>query len=237
VTVLAALNTTVTVAAKAATTTIPIVFMTGGDPAQMGLVASFNRPGGNITGISNMVVALGAKRLGLLHELLPAAARFGMLLGPPNPLVETHITVAQAAAAAIGRQIEFFNASTNREIDAAFASVVQKRIDALLVPPVQLFIDRRVQIVTLAVLHRLPAMYAARELVEVGGLMSYGPEQSDQYRLAGIYAGRILKGEKPSDLPVMQPTKFEFVINLQTARLLGIDVPPTLLALADEVIE
>jgi putative ABC transport system substrate-binding protein len=237
VAVLAAANTTATVAALAATTTIPIVFNTGGDPVQMGLVVTFNRPGGNVTGISSVAVELGAKRFGLLHELLPGASRFAMFLGPPNPLVEPHITVARAAAATLGRQIEFFNVSTNREIDAAFASLVQRRIDALLVPPVPLFNDRRVQLATLAARHAVPAMYANRANAEVGGLMSYGVSSADQHRQFGLYTGRILKGEKPSDLPIMQPTQFELVINLQTARALGIDVPATLLARADEVIE
>jgi ABC-type uncharacterized transport system substrate-binding protein len=224
-------------AAKAATATIPIVFGTGADPVQTGLVASFNRPGGNVTGMNFMNVELGAKRVGLLHELLPGAARFAMLLDPTSPAAATHITVGRTAAAAIGRQIEFLNASTNREIDTAFANLVQKRADALLVGPYPLFSNRRVQIVTLAARHAVPAIYSAREYAEAGGLMSYGSSQTDEYRQVGLYTGRILKGEKPADLPVMRPTKFEFVINLQTARLLGIEVPPTLLAIADEVIE
>jgi putative tryptophan/tyrosine transport system substrate-binding protein len=166
-----------------------------------------------------------------------SAARFAMLLEPTTPTAEINITLAQATAAAIGRQIEFLNASTNREIDAAFASLAQNRIDALLVVNNQLFISRRVQLATLAVRYAMPAIYGAREFAEAGGLMSYGTSQTDQHRQAGIYTGRILKGEKPADLPVMRATKFEFIINLQAARTLGIEVPATLLALADEVIE
>jgi ABC-type uncharacterized transport system substrate-binding protein len=237
VAVLVAPNTTATAAAKSATTTIPIIFNTGGDPVQIGWVASFNRPGGNLTGISGMAVELGAKRLGLLHELLPGAARFGMLLGPLNQLNETHVAIARTAVAAIAGQIEFFSVSTHREIEAAFPRLVQSRIEALLIPPVQFFTERRVQLATLTARHAMPAIFATRENADAGGLMSYGPSATDQSRQMGIYVGRILKGEKPADLPVMQPTKFEFVINLTTARALGIEVPPTLLAIADEVIE
>jgi ABC-type uncharacterized transport system substrate-binding protein len=224
-------------AAKAATTTIPIFFGIGANPVQTGLVASLNRPGGNVTGVTGMSTEVVAKRFGLLHDLMPVAARFAVLVNPKDPNAESVISDVRVAASTVGRQIEVFFASTNREIDAAFASLVQKRIDALLVPPVPLFVDRRVQIVTLAVLHRLPAIYSRREHTDIGGLMSYGANIAEQNRQVGIYAGRILKGEKPADLPVMQPTKFEFVINLQTARTLGIELPPTLLALADEVIE
>jgi putative ABC transport system substrate-binding protein len=237
VTVFVTANTSATVAAKSATATIPIVFNSGGDPVKLGLVASFNRPGGNITGLSGMTAELGAKRLGLLHELLPSASRFAMLLGPSNELVEIHIGVARAAAAAIGRQMEVYHANTGREIDAVFTLLMQNRIEALLVPPVQFFTDRRVQLATLTARHAVPAIYATRENTEVGGLMSYGPSIADQFRQIGLYVGRILKGEKAADLPVMQPTKFELIINLATARALGIEVPSTLLALADEVIE
>jgi putative tryptophan/tyrosine transport system substrate-binding protein len=230
-------GTAAALAAKAATTTIPIVFSMGGDPVESGLVASFNRPGGNITGISSQNVELAGKRLGLLHELIPKAARFAVLINPTHPFAERAIRDAQAAAAGIGRQIEVVTANTNREIDAAFVSLAQKRADALLVPPVAPFNGRRVQIVTLAAHHRLPAVYPWREALEAGGLMSYGSSNTEEFRQVGIYAGRVLKGEKPADLPVMQPTKFELVINLQTARVLGIEVPPTLLAIADEVIE
>jgi putative tryptophan/tyrosine transport system substrate-binding protein len=224
-------------AAKAATTTIPIVFGIGPDPVEIGLVASLNRPGGNITGITSMNAELGAKRLGLLHELLPSAVRFAVLVNPNNRNAEPLTRDAQATASAIGREIEIFAASSAREIDAAFVSLLQKRADALLVSPDPLFDSRRVQLVTLATHHRLPTIYSFRENVEIGGLMSYGSSATERDRQVGIYVGRILKGEKPADLPVIRADKFEFVINLQTARVLGLDVSPTLLALADEVIE
>jgi putative ABC transport system substrate-binding protein len=225
-------------AAKAATKIIPIVFQTGADPVQTGMVTSFNRPGGNVTGISSMTTELTAKRLGLLQALLPAVARFAVLVNPGVPRTAASVTAqAQATASTIGRQIEIFTASTSGEIDAAFASMVQKRADALLIGTNVFFNTRRVQFATLAARHALPAIHFAREFVEAGGLMSYGASTADMHRQAGIYVGRILKGEKAADLPVMQPTKFEFVINLQTARALGIGVPPTLLATADEVIE
>jgi putative tryptophan/tyrosine transport system substrate-binding protein len=224
-------------AAKAATATIPIVFSTGADPVQAGLVASLNRPGGNVTGIVSMNVALGAKRLGLLHELLPGAVRFAVLVNSNSPNVEVVRRDAQAAATAIGRQIEVLTASSNREIDTAFASVAQMRADALVVAPSPLFDNRRVQLITLAAHHRVPTIYSQRECPEAGGLMSYGSSITDEFRHVGVYTGRVLKGEKPADLPVMQPTTFEFVINLQTARTLGIEVPPAWLAIADEVIE
>jgi len=237
VAVIATSSTPAALAAKAATTTIPIVFSGGADPVQSGLVASLNRPGGNVTGLSSMNTDLIGKRLGILHELLPVAARFAVLVDPNAANAESTITDAQAAAAAIGRQIEVLTASSNREIDAAFASLVQKRIEVLLVSPHTLFFNRRVQLVTLGVRHAAPAIYPTREFVEAGGLMSYGSSVPDIQRQVGIYVGRILKGEKPADLPVVRPTKFELVINLQTARLLGIEVPATLLAIADEVIE
>jgi putative tryptophan/tyrosine transport system substrate-binding protein len=231
-------GTSAVTAAKAATATIPIVFGNGDDPVQAGLVASFNRPGGNVTGVTFLIRELTAKRLGLLQMLLPAASRFALLIDPRDQRIVPSLTAdAQAAAATIGRQIEVFTASTNDEIDVAFASLVQKRADALLVGSGPLFFARRAQIATLAVRHALPAIYFAREFVELGGLMSYGASIADTVRQGGIYVGRILKGEKPADLPVIQPTRFEFVINLTTARAVGIDVPPTLLALADEVIE
>jgi putative ABC transport system substrate-binding protein len=177
------------------------------------------------------------KRLGLLHELLPRAARFAVLVNSSDPNVASMITDVRAAASTVGRQVEVVFASTNREIEAAFASLAQKRADALLVNPSQLFVNRRVQLATLAAHYRVPASYSSRENVEAGGLMSYGASITDRSRQVGIYTGRVLKGEKPADLPVMQSTRFEFVINLQTARLLGIEFPPTLLAIADEVIE
>ena len=225
----------VALAAQAATKTIPIVFSLGLDPVQLGLVASLNRPGGNITGVNSMSNELAAKRLGLLHELLPAATRFAVLVNPKNPTIES--LKKDVEAAAIGPQIEFFTASTGADIDTAFASLVQKRADALLVHPDNLFINRRVQLTTLAARHAVPAIYPLRPDAEAGGLMSYGTKLADAHRQAGVYTGRILKGAKPADLPVVQPTKFEFVINLQTAKTIGLTVPPTLLARADEVIE
>jgi putative tryptophan/tyrosine transport system substrate-binding protein len=237
VTVIAALSLQTALAAKAATTIIPIVFRTGADPVQYGLVASFNRPGGNITGINDISFGLGPKRLGLLHDLLPGASRFALLVDPTAAATESMIADIGVAASAIGRPIEVVTASSNSEIDTAFAILAQKRVDALLVPPTALFADRRVQLITLTAHQSLPAIYGVREDAEIGGLMSYGPVITDQIRQAGIYTGRILKGEKPSELPVLRPTKFEFVINLQTARTLGIEVPPGLLAIADEVIE
>jgi putative tryptophan/tyrosine transport system substrate-binding protein len=231
-------STAATLAAKAATTTIPIVFVIGADPVKIGLVASLNRPGGNVTGINDIGVDIGAKRLGFLQELLPRATRFGVLVNPDNPsITESFVTELQMAASAIGRQIEVVTASTNADIDTAFATLVKKRADALLNCPDALFVTRRVQLITLAVRHALPALYHRRELAEAGGLMSYGSDLPDQFRQTGGYVGRILKGEKPADMPVQLPTRFEFVINLQTAKTLGIDVPPTLLARADEVIE
>ena len=229
--------TAAALAAKAATTTIPIVFGGGFDPVQAGLVASLNQPGGNVTGISFMSVEIGGKRLGLLHELLPGAAHFAMLVNPTNPNAELNITEARAATSVIGRQIEVLTASTNRDIDTAFASLVEKRADALLLSPEPLFTTRRVQLVTLAARHAVPAIYYIREFAEIGGLMSYGPNLANQYREVGVYTGRILKGEKPADLPILRPTRFEFVINLQTAKTLGLEVPPMLLARVDEVIE
>ena len=203
----------------------------------MGLVASLHRPGGNITGVNHMSGDLGAKRLGLLHEMLPRAARLAMLVNSGAAIVKSEISDVQAAASAIGGQVEVFPVSNTSDIDMAFLSLAQKRTDALLVSPDALFMNRRVQLATLAARHAIPAIYAFREYAEVGGLMSYGASLTDQARQTGIYTGRVLKGEKPADLPVMRATKFEFVINLQTAKALGLEVPPTLLATADEVIE
>jgi putative ABC transport system substrate-binding protein len=231
-------STATTLAAKAATATIPIVFSIGTDPVKLGLVASLNRPGGNATGISDFGVEIAAKRLGLLHELLPTATRFGVLVNPDNPyLTESFVTELQTAASAIERQIEVVTASTNGDIDTAFATLIKKRADALLISPDPLFVTRRVQLITLAVRHALPALYHRRELPEAGGLMSYGSDLSDQFRQTGVSVGRILKGEKPAEMPVQLPTRFEFVINLQTAKTIGIEIPATLLSLADEVIE
>jgi putative ABC transport system substrate-binding protein len=231
-------STAATLAAKAATATIPIVFVIGADPVKIGLVASLNRPGGNATGISDIGVELGAKRLGLLHDLLPTAMRFAVLVNPDNPFItEPFVKELQTAASAIGQQIEVVTASTNSDIDTAFATLVKKRADAFLISPEALFVTRRVQLLTLAARHALPALYHRREFAEAGGLMSYGSDLTDQFRQSGVYIARILKGEKPAEMPVQLPTKFEFVINLQTAKALGLEVPPTLLAQADEVIE
>jgi putative ABC transport system substrate-binding protein len=237
VTVIAAHDTPSSIVAKAATTTIPIVFASGGDPVKLGLVASLNRPGGNVTGVTFVAVELGAKRLGLLHELQPEAVRVGVLVDPNYPLTEPFVSDVQAAALSIGKQIEVLEAPTGRDIDTAFAGLAQKPIDALLVGPGSLLNNRRVQLVTLAAYHRVPAIYPWREAAEGGGLMSYGTSITDAYRQAGVYTGRILKGEKPADLPVMQSIKFEFVINLNTARAFGLSFPPGMLAIADEVIE
>jgi putative ABC transport system substrate-binding protein len=237
VTVIAAHDTPSSIVAKAATTTIPIVFVSGGDPVKLGLVVSLNRPGGNVTGVTFVIAELGAKQLGLLHELQPGAVRVGVLVDPNFPLIESFVSDVQAAASSVRKQIEVLEAPTGRDIDTAFASLAQKPIDALLAGPSPLFNNRRVQLVTLATYHRVPAIYPWREAAEVGGLMSYGTSLSDAYRQAGVYTGRILKGEKPADLPVMQSIKFEFVINLNTAKAFGLSFPPGLLAIADEVIE
>jgi putative ABC transport system substrate-binding protein len=224
-------------AAKVLTTTIPIVFVTGGDPVGMGLVASLNRPGGNVTGFTFMTSEMSTKRLGLMRELLPGATRFGLLTNPSNAFSEREARDAQAAVTSLGRQIEVLFASNSREIDAAFARLRQEQIEALLVEPSPLFSNRRIHISGVAMRSAVPVIYPDRQYADAGGLMTYGSNVPDQGRQAGIYVGRILKGEKPADLPVQLPTKFEFVINLQTARTLGIEVPPRLLALADEVIE
>jgi putative tryptophan/tyrosine transport system substrate-binding protein len=225
-------------AAKAATTTIPIVFGVSEDPVKLGLVASLARPGGNLTGINFFANEVAAKRLALLHELVPKAVRIAVLINPANtPVAESFLRDIPEAARAIGLQIQVLNASTSREIEAAFATLVRDRADALYVAGDAFFTSRRVQFATLAASYRIPASYASREAVEAGGLMGYSADRADMYRQVGAYTGQILKGAKPADLPVLQSTKFEFVINMQTARLLGLEVPPTLLARADEVIE
>jgi putative tryptophan/tyrosine transport system substrate-binding protein len=231
-------STPAAIAAKAATAIIPIVFGVAEDPVKTGLVASFARPGGNATGVNFFVGELGAKRLSLLHQLVPKAAHVAVLVNPANATsAETTSREVQEAARSIGLRILILNASTSREIDAAFASLARERPDALFVAGDAFFLSRRVQFATLASRDRIPAAYADREIVEVGGLMSYGTNLADSFRRIGVYAGSIVKGAKPADLPVVQPTKFEFVINMQTAGALGIEVPPALLATADEVIE
>ena len=227
----------VTQAAKNANANIPIVFVQGDDPVATGLVASLNRPAGNVTGIAFLSTELGPKRLGLLKELVPAATRYALLVNPLSPTTDLIIADMRAAAASIGREIEVFAASTVREIDSAFAMLVRKGCDALVVGSSSLFATRGVQLATLAALNRLPAMYYTRASVEVGDLMSYGANIPDAVYQGSTYVGRILQGEKPADLPIIQSAKFEFVLNLQTARSFGLDVPPALLALADEVIE
>jgi ABC-type uncharacterized transport system substrate-binding protein len=237
VTVIAAVNTIAAVTAKAATTTIPIVFVAGEDPVRLGLAASLARPGGNATGINFLNTELTAKRLELLRELVPAASRVAVLVDPNNaPGTESTLRDVEPAARAMGLQIQVVRAGTSRDIDAAFASDMRER-DALFVGPSGIFSSRRIHIVNQAIRHGMPATYANREFPDIGGLMSYGTNVAQAWRQAGVYVGRVLKGMKPSDLPVVQSTNFELVINAQTARTLGLEVPPTLLARADEVIE
>jgi putative ABC transport system substrate-binding protein len=224
-------------AAKAATTTIPIVSIFTADPVERGLVVSLNRPGGNVTGISALSATLETKRLGLLHDLVPRAATIGVLLNPNFPPAASQLGDMQEAARTIGLQLHVLRASTDREIDSAFESVAQHRFPALAVATDPFFLTRRDKLVALAARHAVPTMYILRDFAVAGGLMTYGPDLFYIYHQIGVYAGRILKGTKPADLPVLQPTKFEFVINLKTARALGLTVPPTLLALADEVID
>ena len=231
-------GTAAALAAKAATTTIPIVFSAGTDPVEAGIVASLSRPGGNITGVNFMSSELGAKRLGVLQELVPRATRIALLVNRTNPVAaESVINDVERAASATGRQIEIFDASTSREIETAFSALTQNRAQGLVVGADPFFTERRVQMTTLAARHLLPTIYFIRAFVEVGGLVSYGASDFVRYREVGIYTGRILRGEKPADLPVAQPTKFELVINLPTARAIGVTVPQSLLAQTDEMIE
>jgi ABC-type uncharacterized transport system substrate-binding protein len=238
VTVIAATSTPAAMTAKAATTTIPIVFTTSSDPVQLGLVASLSRPGGNLTGATQLNIEVTPKRLEILHELLPNANRFALLVNPSNPYAEILSQNMQGAAHTLGLQLNILHASTEHDFEAVFATSVQLRSGGLVIGGGEVFLDsRHGQLAALALRHSVPTIYQGRDFALAGGLMSYGGSTMDSYRVAGLYAGRILKGEKPTDLPVMQSTKFEFVINLQTARALGLDVPPTLLARADEVIE
>jgi putative ABC transport system substrate-binding protein len=238
VAVIAGVNSTEGVrVAKAATTTTPIVFAIGGDPVKNGLVASLNRPGGNVTGVTFLNNELGPKRLGLLRDLLPNAGLIVALVNPTNPNGESDAKDLLAAAQSIGMTLNVIHASNEREIDAFFATLVQQQASAFLATADPLFGSRRQQVVVLAAYHKIPAMYFDRVFIAAGGLMSYAPNQNDMYRQAGVYTGRILKGEKPADLPVMQPTRFEFVLNLKTAKTLGLTIQSGLLAIVDEVIE
>jgi putative ABC transport system substrate-binding protein len=238
VTVIAAFTQTAALVAKAATAAIPIVFLSAEDPVKLGLVASLARPGGNLTGINILTTELVAKRLELLREMAPAATRVAVLVNPANAVnTETTLRDVKPAARAIGLQIQVLNASTSRDINAAFATFVRERPDVIFVGSDVIFTSRRVQLAILAARHAIPASYALRDFAEVGGLMSYGSSLLDMYRQVGVYSGRILKGAKPAELPVVQASKFELVINAETARTLGLEIPPQLLARADEVIE
>ena len=237
VAVIAAGNLASALAAKAATTTIPIVFVVAEDPVRLGLVASLARPGGNLTGINYFNIEVTAKRLELLRELMPGATRVAVLVNPANPATETTLRDVEPAARAMGLQLQVLKAGTSREIDAAFATFVRERPDALFVGGDSFFVSRRFQLVNLASRHAVPATFSNRDFAEVGGLISYGANPADAYRQVGVYAGRILKGAKPADLPVVQASKLELVINAQAARTIGLTVPDKLLATADEVIE
>lgn len=226
-----------TLAAKEATATIPIVFTSGSDPTKVGLVESLNHPGGNVTGVSWFSAELGAKRLELLHELLPNVSLFGLLLNPSSPESKEQPTDAMQAASALGCQLLIVNASTDDEIPSAFATLVERRVGGILVGPDPFFITRRARLVTLAKRHALPAIFSFREDAEAGGLMSYGNSITDAYHQAGVYVGRILKGEKPGDLPVMRAAKFEFVINNSSAKALSLTIPQSILLRADEIID
>jgi len=224
-------------AAKAATTTIPIVFSSGSDPVKFGLVASLNRPGGNATGVSFLLDTLGSKRLELLRELLPSAKLIAALINPDNVGTEIQLQDLRKAARATAQQLLFLNANSEGDIDTAFAAIAEKRADAIVVTPDPFFLSRRERIVALAARHAIPAIYEWREFVEAGGLMSYGPSATEMYRLIGVYTGRILNGAKPAELPVLQPTMFELVINASTAKAIGLNIPPAFFGRADEVIE
>ena len=238
VSVIAAPSNFSALAAKAATSSIPIAFGVGDDPVKMGLVASLAHPGGNTTGISFLMVDVVAKRLGLLRELVPAAVRIAVLVNPANAGVSSStLSTLEPAPRALGMQVKIYNAATRQEIDAAYATLMGERPDALFVGPDPFFQTRRIHLAALATRHALPAAYSVREYVEAGGLMSYGTSLPDMYQQVGVYAARILKGAKPADTPVVQPTKFELVINHQTARMLGLEIPAGVLAIADEVIE
>src|SRR5215471_16560281 len=226
-----------TIAAKAATSTIPVIFAVNNDPVAFGLVASMNRPGGNLTGVAYLGSALGAKRLGLMHEMVPKVTDFAVLAHPTYAASAPFISDLEAGARSLGLRVEVFNASTETEIDTAFAALSARRLGALLMANHPLCTTRREHIIALAARYAVPTMYVQREFARAGGLISYGTDLSEVYRLTGGYAGRILKGDKPADLPVLLPTKFEMIINLKTAKALGLDVPDKLVALADEVIE
>ena len=235
--IIALFSPTAAMAAKAASGTIPIVFAIGADPVDLGLVSSLNRPGGNITGVTFFINTLGAKRLELLHELVPGATLIGFLVNPRNPTTQSQTTDVQTAARKLGIDLLILNASSERDIDAAFAAFIEQRVNGVMVGVDAVFVSRSDQLVGLAARHAMPAMYYVREFADAGGLISYGASITDAYRMAGSYAGRILKGAKPADLPIQQTVKFELAINLKTANALGITVPQTLMVAADEVIE